>query len=52
MIAAERGISINEAFEVLRNHARSHNANLRSVACRHRFRSLRPLTVGLLSDRS
>lgn len=42
MIAAERGISINEAFEVLRNHARSHNANLRSVAEAVVKLSLRP----------
>jgi len=32
ILAAERGISINEAFEVLRRHARSHRAALRSVA--------------------
>lgn len=31
-LAAERGISVDEAFEVLRRHARSHSANLRKVA--------------------
>jgi GAF domain-containing protein len=32
MLAAERGISVAEAFEVLRRYARSHSATLRSVA--------------------
>jgi GAF domain-containing protein len=32
ILAAERGISINKAFELLRGHARSHRASLRSVA--------------------
>lgn len=32
ILAAERAISIDEAFEVLRKHARSHRAALRSVA--------------------
>jgi GAF domain-containing protein len=32
ILAAERGISIDEAFELLRQHARSHRAALRSVA--------------------
>jgi GAF domain-containing protein len=32
VLAAERGISVDEAFEVLRRHARSHSASLRSVA--------------------
>ena len=32
MLAAERGIPVDQAFEVLRRHARSHNATLRSVA--------------------
>ena len=31
-LAAERGISVDEAFEVLRRHARSHSMNLRKVA--------------------
>jgi GAF domain-containing protein len=32
ILAAERGISTDEAFQVLRGHARSHRAALRSVA--------------------
>lgn len=32
MIAAERKISVDQAFEILRKHARSHNADLRSAA--------------------
>ena len=32
VLAAERNISVDEAFEVLRRHARSHSASLRSVA--------------------
>lgn len=32
IIAAERKITVDEAFGVLRDHARSHNAHLRSVA--------------------
>jgi len=32
VLAAERGISVDAAFEVLRRHARSHSATLRSVA--------------------
>jgi GAF domain-containing protein len=32
ILAAEHGISIDKAFEVLRRHARSHRASLRSVA--------------------
>jgi len=32
VLAAERRISVDEAFEVLRRHARSHSASLRSVA--------------------
>jgi GAF domain-containing protein len=32
ILAAERGISIDKAFEILRRHARSHRASLRSVA--------------------
>jgi GAF domain-containing protein len=32
VLAAERQISVGEAFEVLRRHARSHSASLRSVA--------------------
>ncbi len=32
VLAAERHISVDEAFEVLRWHARSHSASLRSVA--------------------
>lgn len=32
ILAADLGTSIDEAFEALRNHARNHNANLRSVA--------------------
>jgi len=32
IIAAERGISVDDAFEVLRRHARSHAASLRTVA--------------------
>lgn len=32
ILAAGRGISVDEAFEVLRHHARSHSASLRSVA--------------------
>lgn len=31
-LAAERGISVDAAFEILRRHARSHSATLRSVA--------------------
>lgn len=31
MLAAERGISVNEAFELIRGHARSHSASLRAV---------------------
>jgi GAF domain-containing protein len=32
ILAAEHGISIDKAFELLRRHARSHRASLRSVA--------------------
>jgi GAF domain-containing protein len=32
MLAGERNISINEAFEILRNHSRSHNTPIRLVA--------------------
>ena len=32
VLAAERRISVDEAFEVLRRHARSHAVSLRSVA--------------------
>ncbi len=32
MIANQRGISVDAAFELLRSHARSHQASLRSVA--------------------
>jgi len=32
MLAAERKISVDDAFEVLRAHARPHHASLRSVA--------------------
>jgi transcriptional regulator with GAF, ATPase, and Fis domain len=32
IIAAERGVSVDEAFEVLRRHARSRNTHLRAVA--------------------
>lgn len=32
MLAAERGVSVDEAFEMLRRHARSHNTTLRAVA--------------------
>ncbi len=32
ILAAERGISVDEAFEFLRRHARSHGAPLRAVA--------------------
>jgi GAF domain-containing protein len=32
ILAAERGIPIDQAFELLRQHARSHRATLRSVA--------------------
>jgi len=32
ILAAERGISVDKAFEVLRGHARSHAVSLRSVA--------------------
>jgi len=32
VLAAERNISVNEAFEVLRRHARSHSVSLHSVA--------------------
>jgi GAF domain-containing protein len=32
ILSAERKISVDEAFEVLRKHARDHNANLRAVA--------------------
>lgn len=32
VIAAERKITIDQAFDVLRSHARSHNADLRTVA--------------------
>lgn len=32
ILAAERRISVDAAFEVLRSHARSHNADLRSTA--------------------
>jgi GAF domain-containing protein len=42
MLAAERGISIDEAFEVLRSHARSHRASLRSVAAAVVTLGLRP----------
>lgn len=31
MLAAERRISVNEAFELIRGHARSHSASLRAV---------------------
>ena len=32
MVAAQRGIGVEEAFEVLRRHARDHNATLQAVA--------------------
>jgi AmiR/NasT family two-component response regulator len=32
VLAAELGCSVDEAFGVLRDHSRSHNASLRSVA--------------------
>lgn len=32
MLAAERNVSVDRAFELLRDHARNHNASLRSVA--------------------
>jgi AmiR/NasT family two-component response regulator len=32
LVAGERGITLDEAFEVLRGHARSRNASLRSVS--------------------
>ena len=32
VLAAERHISVDQAFELLRNHARRHNADLRSTA--------------------
>ncbi len=32
MLAAERKISMDRAYEILRKHARDHNASLRSVA--------------------
>jgi GAF domain-containing protein len=32
MLAAERNISVDQAFEILRNHSRQHNRRLRSVA--------------------
>jgi AmiR/NasT family two-component response regulator len=32
ILSAERRISMDEAFETLRRHARNHNANLRAVA--------------------
>jgi AmiR/NasT family two-component response regulator len=31
VLAGERGISVGEAFELLRRHARTHNARLRAV---------------------
>ncbi len=31
MLAAERSISVNEAFELIRRHARSHSASLRAI---------------------
>jgi GAF domain-containing protein len=32
LVAGERGVSLSEAFELLRRHARSHHASLRAVA--------------------
>lgn len=32
VLAAERNVSVDDAFELLRGHARRHNSNLRSVA--------------------
>lgn len=32
MLAAERNISVNEAFELMRKHARGHSASLRAVS--------------------
>jgi AmiR/NasT family two-component response regulator len=32
IIAAERRISVDQAFDLLRNHARRHNADLRTTA--------------------
>ena len=32
LLAGERGVTLNEAFESLRRHARSHHASLRAVA--------------------
>ncbi len=32
VLAAELGVSVDRAFELMRRHARSHNANLRAVA--------------------
>jgi len=42
-LAAERGISVDEAFDVLRRHARSHSTNLRKVAEAVITLGLRPL---------
>ena len=32
MVAAQRGVSVQESFEILRRHARDRNATLRTVA--------------------
>jgi AmiR/NasT family two-component response regulator len=42
MVAAQRGIGVEEAFGVLRRHARDHNASLQSVATAVVTLGLRP----------
>jgi GAF domain-containing protein len=42
VLAAELGISVDKAFDLMRHHARDHNANLRAVAQRVVNLGLRP----------
>ena len=42
MVAAQRGIGVEEAFDVLRRHARDHNATLQAVASAVVTLGLRP----------
>jgi GAF domain-containing protein len=52
IVAAERQVSVDAAFELLRRHARSHSAPLRSVAEAVVNLGLRPLSTAGPADRS
>ena len=61
VLAAKRHIPVDEAFQILRKHARSHSASLRSVAeamvslglrLSPLYRGVHPASAGLVSDPS